>query len=496
MAVDSRAPVLVGVGVAAQRCDDPSRALEPYALMVRALEAAADDAGSRALLRDASSIRVPRGFWAYSDPGRLVAGAVGARRVHSVLAELGVLQQTLLSDACCAIARGDEEVALVTGGEAKYRAVRAKLAGGSASETVQTDVAPDRVLEPAEPFWSEVEASRGLMMPVQFFAVMESALRHEDGLRIEVHRDRVAALWARFSEVAASNPHAWRRTPVTAADIRDASAANPMLAFPYTKQHNSDWNVDQAAGLILCSVAKARALRIPEERWIHPHSGTESNHVLPLSARAELHRSPGAAIAGARALAIAGVRIDEVEHFDLYSCFPAAVQVFARELGLPLERSLTVTGGMRFAGGPLNNYVLQATARMAEVLRGDPGSVGLVTCVSGFLNKLGFAVWASKPAPRGFQYADVSDDVAAQARPREIVGEWTGSAVIAGYTVLYSGETPARAIAVCDLSDGRRTVAASDAPELADAMTREEFCGRAVTVGAGGELRLMGLCSS
>jgi acetyl-CoA C-acetyltransferase len=413
-----------------------------------------------------------------------------------VLAELGVLQQTLLSDACRAIARGDEEVALVTGGEAKYRALRAKLAAVSAAETIQTDVTPDRVLAPAEPFWSEVEASRGLMMPVQFFAVIESALRHADGLGIEVHRDRVAALWARFAEVAAGNPHAWRRTPVTAAEIRNASAENPMLAFPYTKQHSSDWNVDQAAGLILCSAAKARALAIPETRWVHPHSSAESNHVLPVSARAELHRSPGAAIAGARALALAGRRSDEVEHVELYSCFPAAVQVLARELGFGLERSLTVTGGMRFAGGPLNNYVLQATARMAEVLRGDPGSVGLVSCVSGFLNKLGFAVWGSTPASRGFEYANVSDEVAAQAKPREIVGEWTGPAVIAGYTVLYSGAKSSRAIAVCDLPDGRRSVAASDAPELAEAMTREEFCGRSVTIGAGGELRLMGLRSS
>ncbi|MHC4934254.1 MAG: acetyl-CoA acetyltransferase, partial [Planctomycetota bacterium] len=441
---DSRTPVLVGVGVAAQRCDDPSEALEPSALMVRALEAAADDAGSRALLREASSIRVPRGFWAYADPGRLVADAVGAGAARSVLAELGVLQQTLLNDACRAIASGDEEVALITGGEAKYRSLRAQRCGVTVPETTQEDATPDQVLEPAEPFWSEVEASRGLMMPVQFFTVIESALRYADRLDLDTHRDRVAALWARFSEVAADNPHAWRRERVAAADIRDPSEENPMLAFPYTKQHNSDWNVDQAAGLILCSAAKAREWGVPEARWIHPHSGTESNHVLPLSARPELHRSHGAAIAGGRALELAGRCIDDVSHIELYSCFPAAVQVFARELGLSLERRLTVTGGMRFAGGPLNNYVLQATVRMAQVLRADPGSAGLVTSLSGFINKVGFAVWASAPAPQGFRYADVSETVAAQVKPREIVGEPAGPAVVAGYTVLYAGAEPVR----------------------------------------------------
>jgi len=489
---DSRNPVLVGVGVAAQRCDDPARALEPCALMVRAVEAAADDAGSRALLRQASSIRVPRGFWAYSDPGRLVADAVGAHGARTELAELGVLQQTLVSDACRAIARGEEEIAVITGGEARYRALRARLAGSEAAETPQTGATPDRVLAAAEPFWSEVEASRGLVMPVQFYAVIESALRRADGLDLDAHRDRVAALWASFSEIAAANPHAWRRERVAAADIRDASPDNPMLAFPYTKRHNSDWNVDQAAGLVLCSVAKARAFGIPESRWIHPHSGTESNHVLPLAARPELHRSPGAAIAGARALALAGRGIDEIDQIELYSCFPAAVQVFARELGLAGDRALTVTGGMRFAGGPLNNYVLQATARMAEVLRCHSGSAGLVTSVSGFLNKLGFAVWASAPAPRGFRYADVSDEVAAAVAPREIVADCSGPASIAGYTVLYTDARPVRAVAVCDLPDGRRTVASSDAPELADAMTRAEFCGRPVEIGANGELRAAG----
>src|SRR6185295_5046312 len=135
------------------------------------------------------------------------------------------------------------------------------------------------------------------------------------------------------------------------------------------KLHNSQWNVDQAAGLIFCSVAAARAAGIPESKWLFPLVVADANRMIPLSERAEMHRSYGFRAAGQQALAHTGMSIAEVEHFELYSCFPIAVRMQARELGLPEGRSLTVSGGMPFAGGPLNNFVLQAMARMTEVLR-------------------------------------------------------------------------------------------------------------------------------
>ena len=56
--------------------------------------------------------------------------------------------------------------------------------------------------------------------------------------------------------------------------------------------------------------------------------------------------------------AAAGASIDDIAHFDLYSCFPSAVQIGRDALGIGRDdrRSLTVTGGLGFAGGPVNNY--------------------------------------------------------------------------------------------------------------------------------------------
>jgi acetyl-CoA C-acetyltransferase len=488
MTLDPRTPVLVGVAAVDQRREDPADSVEAFELMVAALEAAALDAGSRGLLAEAGSIRVPRGFWQYADPGRLVAERIGARRARSVLAEIGVLQQTLLSDACRAIAAGEEEVALVTGGEAKYRELRSRIAGVPVSETSQAGVAPDDTLSPQEPLYDDLEAERGLILPVRAFAILDSSIRFHDGLDLDAHRDQLARLWADFGEIAAANPHAWKRAPVPFEQIRTPSSKNPMLAFPYTRRHSSDWNVDQAAGLILCSAAVARAHGVPEQRWIFPLSASESNHVVPLSARAELHRCPGADIAGTRALALADKAVEEIAHVDLYSCFPAAVRIFARELGLSGNRPLTVTGGMAFAGGPLNNYVLQATVRMAEVLREDPRSAGLVTAISGFMNKVGFGVWSSEPPAEGFRFEDVTEEVAARNERRELVGDYRGPARVVGYTVVYLGDHPVEGIAVCDLPDGARTIAKTNGAALVRAMTTEEFCGRRVAVGAGGEL--------
>ena len=485
-------PVLVGIGAILQRLDDPSEAREAFELMVDALEAAADDAGSRGLLTEADSIRVPRGFWDYSDPGRLVADRIGAKGARTTLAEIGVLQQTLLSDACRAIASGEESIALVTGAEAKFRELRAKKTGVEVTSTAQTDVAPDSVLVPHEPLIDELEMQRGLMMPVRAFAVMESALRFRDGASIDDNRDEIARLWSDASRIAADNPHAWKRTPVSFEDVREVGPANRLQSFPYAKAHSSDWNVDQASALILCSVERARALGLPESGWIYPLAATESNHVVPVTAREALDRSPGAEVAGARVLTLADVTIDAVDELEIYSCFPAPTRVFQRALGVASDRPFTVTGGMAAAGGPLNNYVLQATIRMAEVLRRGPGSTGLVTSISGFMNKVGYGLWSTEPPASGFRFEDVTDEVAAASPARELAADYEGPARVLGYTVAYLGDAPLEGVAVCETPDGRRTIGISRDPGLMDAMMSRELCGTTVRVDADGAMTIDG----
>ena len=118
MTPDPRAPVVVGVGQIEQRVEDPQEGAEPLEMMIAAVERAADDAGSRELLRAVNSVRVIRGIWKYGDPGRVVAERIGAPEAQTVGTPWGGnMVQTTVNQTALAIQRGELEVAVITGAE-------------------------------------------------------------------------------------------------------------------------------------------------------------------------------------------------------------------------------------------------------------------------------------------------------------------------------------------------------------------------------------------
>ena len=130
---DPSAPVIVGAAAITQHVDDPRAADDALTLMRRALEAAAFDAvdgaegSARALLGQADVVMIPRGTWTAANPAPVVAP--WSPSIHSIVADIGVLQQTLVSRACAMVASGAAEIVLVAGAEAKHRALRAQIAG-------------------------------------------------------------------------------------------------------------------------------------------------------------------------------------------------------------------------------------------------------------------------------------------------------------------------------------------------------------------------------
>ena len=480
-----RTPVLAGIGVATQREDDPARALDPIALMLQAAQRAGDDAAPD-LLRRIGRVAVPHGRWSYADPARAIAGALGSPGARTVLAKVGVLQHTLIADACLAIAEGEAGIVLVVGGDTGYRKLRSRITGQNPASDWPPQGEPDVTLAAAEELFHPAETRAGIQMPVGLYAIMETAFRARQGIGVSAHRDRLAALYSRFSSIAADNPAAWNRRAMDADTIRRVSDRNAMQAFPYTKLLCTSWNVDQAAALLFCSAATAAAAGVPSERLVFPWASTESNHMVPVCARAELHACPGAGIAGRAALEPFGLTVADIDLVELYSCFPIAVQAYAAELGIGLDRDLTVTGGMSFAGGPFNNYVLQSTARMAQLLRHrhaqDRPALGLVSSVSGVLTKQGFGLWSTRPPPDGFRFADLSDPVARACPALPVDMDYVGAGTIAGYSVLHDVGRPPVGIVVADVEGGRRVVAVSDDASLVARMEGEEFCGALVRV--------------
>jgi acetyl-CoA C-acetyltransferase len=257
------------------------------------------------------------------------------------------------------------------------------------------------------------------------------------------------------------------------------------LAYPYTKLHNSQWNVDQGAGLIFCSVEVAQALGVPRQKWVFPRASTESNFMSVVSARKDLGGCPGFALAGEAAMKMGRVNFDDIRLRELYSCFPAAVRSQLAEFGMRPEGDISVTGAMTFGGGPLNNFVFQATVKMAQMLREQPDEVGLVTTVSGMLTKQACALWSAAPNPQGWDFADVTEQVRLQTTLCELVADYTGPGTVAGYTVLYQGDMPWRAVAVFDLPQDQRTVAYSESEDIIAAMIGEECCGQEYSLARG-----------
>ncbi len=376
--------MLVGVGVASASC-------EPLELMAAAAEAAAADAGSAALLGKLDLVAVPKGNWSYTDPGALLAARFGRPRARTVLAELGVPQQTLVSLALSRIASGEVQVALVVGAEAKRWSSGEARAGRQATETAQEGATPDEHLLPHGEIVAPAEIAAAAYDPVGQYATIDSTLRAAEHLSIEAHCSQVDELWSRFNAVATTNPRAAFPERRDASRLRSTADGNRPLAFPYNKWHSTQWTVDQSAALLLCSAGAATSLGIERERWIFPHVALESSFALPLSARTDLAAWPAMQVLGERAAAAIGRPLADVEHIELYSCFPAAVRVQQRALRLPLDGTPTVTGGMAFAGGPFNHFTYQATAAIIERLRTERGSLAMVTTVSGFLTKPGLA---------------------------------------------------------------------------------------------------------
>lgn len=484
MTLDPRAPVVVGVGAVTQHVDNAKDGLDAFELVALAVERAGADTGAPEVLSRIDLVAMPRGTWNYRDPGRVLAERFGASSVRTIVAEIGVLQQTMLTRAAQAIAAGDADVVLVCGVEAKHRALLAAKAGIELDDPDPSHTDPDEAHEPVGGLHSILtmtEIERDLAAPTHEYALIESAIAHVEH-RTPVEQNRhVADLWARFARVAAENPDAWDRRGLDADQIGTATRDNRAIATPYTKLLCSQWNVDQAAAIVMVAAETAAALGIASDRQVFAHSAAESNQMVQLPLRDEIHRWPAFETVVA-ALGLPGDEATRPTIVDLYSCFPAAVQVQTRALGYPLDAPLTVSGGMTFGGGPLNHSALQAMVPFIGRLRAAPDERGLITSVSGMLTKPGASLWsATPPGPAGFESWDVTAEATTATVIHPLLPNAVGPATIAAHTVVHDGGVPARAVAVLDV-DGGRTIARCSEPDVLSALTESDWVGRPVTV--------------
>ena len=483
--VDAKSPVIIGVGQLSDRPTDLNNAVEALEMMAQVCETAATDAGNIDILKKADAIRVIDGAWSYSDPAGLLAQRWGAKATTGLSTNGGNTPQSLVTRSAADIAAGHRDIVVLVGAENIWSRRRARREGLWIDTTEQVDVDPDEILGTDVEMNTPFEIERGLEQPIHLYPIFESAIRHANGESIEAHRDRISTLWEGFNRVAVRNQYAWRRTELTAAEIRDATDANRMVGFPYTKAMNSNWDLSQAAAVIMCSAKTAGDLEVARDRWVFPWAGTDGYDTPAVTERENLHSSPAIRVAGARCMKLADAGPDDIAHVDLYSCFPSAVQIGASELGLSLDRQLTVTGGLTFAGGPLNNYVTHSIATMVDVLRSDPAAIGLCSANGGYTTKHAFGIYSTTPPNNGFKTEPCQDEIAKAPRATA-VPHHVGPVTIEAYTVMHSKDGPEKALMALEAGPGSRTWGATTEPDVMTAMATEEFIGRTGHLDAGG----------
>jgi len=495
--VPGRAAVIVGVGQVRNRpeLDGPWRPIEPARLMAMALESAAEDAGHPSLIREADFLAsVSPIAWRYGDTPRTLAGVLEIS--PDTLYEPAVGGDgpvALLNYVANCIQSGDVKIALLTGAETLYSRRRARKEG------VELDWLPfDRsrsVVGDQRPFANPIETRHGVIAPIQAYPLFENALRAESGRGIDDHQVFVSKFMAHYSEVAAKNPYSWFPEPRTAEEIRAPGARNRWVCFPYPKLMNAIMEVDQAAACIMMSEAEAERLEIPESQRVAYLGGAKAADAWTPTERVDFVSSAAYRAAAEQAMEFAHVDLDDIDLFDLYSCFPSAVQFAAKELKLALDdpRGLTRTGGLAHHGGPGNNYSMHSVANVVTALRSGEGQVALVSALGMSATKHAVAILstdaARKEAAEGCS-RELEMPPELVAGPELVDHPPTGPAEVETYTVHFEKDnTPDLGIVVLRLADGRRSMAHIESkPAEFAKLLDSEGVGKRGTVQAGEEL--------
>jgi acetyl-CoA C-acetyltransferase len=493
---ETRIPVLVGSGQITQREPDPLKAMSPIDLTAAASREAAKDTGSEQKVLEAldtivqirsfsdTSWRFVCPFGQYKNPPKSLANRLGASHAKRLVYTHpgGNMPQWCLNRMSEMITRGELGAALVAGGEALATQKAAQRASidldwsedpGGTHESWGVDIRG----------WNDMEDRHRMAGAIFAYPLIETAIRGHKGETIDKHMMTMGRLFEGFADVAAGNPLADRREGYTAEQIATVSETNPFIGFPYTKLMNSNAFIDQSSAVILMSVARAKELGIPREKWVFLHGCGDAYDHWYLSERINHYTSPAMRHVAEQTTKMAGKSVAEMDFLDLYSCFPSAVQIACAEMNIAEDdpRGLTVTGGLPYFGGPGNNYVTHSIAEMMNKVRGKPGSYGMVTANGNYVTKQSAGIYSTDMPEQTFAPVDPKTyqaKIDADKGP-EIVEHAEGDAEIETYAVLHDRKGPSYSILFGRLSDGQRFIANTNSdPDLLLEMEQVDYLGR------------------
>lgn len=494
MAVHPRTPVIIGVAQSkirrAQRpAPEPLRgwALVAEAALIDAgLEPAAAAGLDAVLLADCMT-------WRYDDPLVRLAEQLGAAPRHTAMGKpSGTSGQTMLDEAASAIREGTVDFALVCGGESLATMRDYRKAGSMPPWSHTHPDGPDYAFDLNEvqhPGEVAIGLTEGIGA-VYGFAMRDVARRAHLGIAPDAYRAALGETLAGMTRVAATNPLAWFPEEKDSAFLVVPRPDNRMIAYPYTKHMVAIIDVDIYAGLIVVSQEWADAHDIAPEKRVYPWTSCYAEDPVFIGVRDKLWKSDAMEAASKAVLTAADLTMDDIGHIDLYSCFASAVNFGRDALGIADRggNEVTVTGGLPYAGGPASSYVLTSIARMVDILRADPGSMGLISGLGMMMSNHVYGLYSTKPPPADLRHPDrAAVQAAVDAIPqRPIDDAYVGPAVIATYTVMHGRDgDPSHGAAICDLPGGARCYVRIVDPALLAMAEREELVGRSAEIGAG-----------
>ena len=235
---------------------------------------------------------------------------------------------SFLAHAVMAIESGACEVALITYGSAQRSESSRQLAGRPANLTLQ------------------YETPWGLPIPVGGYGLAAMRYLHEFGANRRVLADVAVAAraWAQL------NPAAMKRDPLTVEDV----LAAPMISEPLGLLDCC--LVTDGGGAIV--LTRANNAQRSGPRPIHVRGYGETATHWTIASMPDLARLTSAEISGKRALAMAGIRHDDIDVVEVYDSFTITTLLTLEALGFakPGGAGEFVAGGRIAPGGefPLN----------------------------------------------------------------------------------------------------------------------------------------------
>ncbi len=456
-------PVIVGAAQFKQEKDDP-HPLDPVRLMAKTCTSAINDTGARSLKDLIDTVYVSNiSGWSYRNAPGMLAEMLAIKPEKTIYPYVsGNQPQKFINIAAKTITSGESKAVLITGGEAEY-AVRRQEKGLLKLDWPEQEKT-EKIDGPQIMGSSDYENSYNLILPVGIYAMFETVLKEISGRTWEEHNRHLGQILEHYSSVASKHSCAWSQESYSSEDIITPSPDNRYICYPYTLRMMANRMVDQSAALVMTDVGTAKKLGIDRSQWVYPMGGSDIENIYYTTRRPDLHTSPATVEGTHLALNQAGLTLDNIDMFDLYSCFPSMVQFLIQGIGISENdhRGLTVTGGLPYFGAPLSNYSMHAIVTAVKRIREKPSEKALIAVNGGFNTKLSIGIYGTEPPVVPWGERDdsaIQKSIYSKTLPEPVV-QASGDFRIDGYAIHYSRDnSPELGTVIGMLDNNCRTLA-------------------------------------